>query len=83
MKKILLSIPLLGVLIGCSLEGEDLSVVYTECIIDSCEYVAISGFTEPTHKGNCKFCERRDSLKWERRKSEIKEIIKNICYDKD
>ena len=78
MKKILLSIPLLGILIGCSLEGEDLSVVYTECIIDSCEYVVISGFTEPTHKGNCKYCAERDSIKWEKRKAELRELVEQL-----
>jgi hypothetical protein len=66
---------------GCSLNGEDISDIYDVCIIDSCEYVAISGFTEPTHKGNCKYCEKRDSIKWEKRKAEIVELLKRESID--
>lgn len=28
-------------------------------VIDSCEYVKLSGMTGISHKGNCKFCEER------------------------
>ena len=54
-------------------------------IIDSCEYIVNKekyafSYTENeyityTHKGNCRFCEERDSIKWEKRKKELKELV--------
>lgn len=32
-------------------------------IIDSCEYVTWN--YRMAHKGNCRFCRKRDSIKWE------------------
>jgi hypothetical protein len=40
---------------------------------DSCEYV-YNAFGL-AHKGNCRFCEERDSIKWEKRKKELEELI--------
>lgn len=64
------------IMAGCTLDGQDMSNVYSTCTIDSCEYVVVSGITEPTHKGNCKYCAQRDSIKWEKRKAEIVELLK-------
>lgn len=45
-------------------------------IIDSCEYVNWSyGLA---HKGNCRFCEERDSIKWEKRRKELEEFVKQL-----
>ena len=42
-------------------------------IIDSCEYVGWGyGLA---HKGNCRFCEERDSIKWKKRKKELEELV--------
>lgn len=77
MRKLILLVPLAVIMAGCSLEGRDLSEAYVSCEIDSCEYVVISGFTDPTHKGNCKYCAERDSIKWEKRKAELIKELKN------
>ena len=77
MKKLILLALLAVIMVGCSLEGRDLSEAYVSCEIDSCEYVVISGFTDPTHKGNCKYCVERDSIKWEKRKAELIKELKN------
>lgn len=77
MRKLILFALLAVIMAGCSLEGRDLSEAYVSCEIDSCEYVVISGFTDPTHKGNCKFCAERDSIKWEKRKAELIKELKN------
>ena len=42
-------------------------------IIDSCEHVGWGHGL--AHKGNCRFCEERDSIKWEKRKKELEELI--------
>ena len=45
-------------------------------IIDSCEYVKWGyGLS---HKGNCRFCEERDSIKWEKRRKELEEFVKQL-----
>ena len=54
-------------------------------VVDSCEYIVNeekyafayteSAYKTYTHKGNCKYCEYRDSIKWEKRKREIKNIL--------
>lgn len=78
MRKLILFAPLAVIMAGCSLDGQDMSNVYSTCTIDSCEYVVVSGFTDPTHKGNCKYCAERDSIKWEKRKAEL---IKELRYE--
>ena len=55
-------------------------------VIDSCEYVIRAdkhgnahqgfGYGFMSHKGNCKFCKQRDSLKWEQRKQELLKLLK-------
>lgn len=76
MKKLILLALLAVIMAGCSLDGRDMSEVYSVCTIEGCEYVVISGVTEPTHKGNCKYCAERDSIKWEKRKAEIVKLLK-------
>lgn len=44
-------------------------------VIDYCEYVCWG--ERMAHKGNCRFCAQRDSIKWEKRKAEIVELLKN------
>ena len=51
-------------------------ILYGTIIIDSCEYVRSSSCL--AHKGNCRFCEERDSIKWEKRKKELEELIINL-----
>ena len=78
MRKFILFMPLAVIMAGCSLDGQDMSNVYSTCTIDSCEYVVVGGVTDPTHKGNCKYCAERDSIKWEKRKAEL---IKELRYE--
>lgn len=59
--------------IEAPLGGNTLTTAYQTVIIDSCEY--IKGTSKITHKGNCQLCEERDSIKWEKRKKELKDII--------
>ena len=50
-------------------------------IIDSCEYIRkeLIGYKkaafETVHKGNCRFCKERDSIKWEKRRKELEELV--------
>ena len=50
-------------------------------IIDSCEYIRkeLIGYKkaafEIVHKGNCRFCKERDSIKWEKHKKELEELV--------
>ena len=45
-------------------------VIVDENTLDSCEYYPNYG-----HKGNCRFCKERDSIKWKKRKKELEELI--------
>ena len=50
-------------------------------IIDSCEYIGFIGYGNCdiiAHKGNCHFCKERDSIKWEKRKKELKELVTKL-----
>ena len=85
MKKIIILALAALVMVGCNqstenieapLGGNTLTTVYQTIIIDSCEY--ISGFSRITHKGNCRFCKERDSIKWEKRKKELEELIEQL-----
>ena len=49
--------------------GADMCTV----VIDSCEYIGTR--FQLAHKGNCRFCEERDSIKWEKRKKELEELV--------
>lgn len=44
--------------------------------VDGCEYISLRNAYGFQHKGNCKFCASRDSIKWEKRKAEIVELLK-------
>lgn len=80
MKKILLALASL-MIVGCSnqndiaesVEEEDFSTIE----YDSCEYLLRVGMSQGylAHKGNCRFCKERDSIKWEKRKKELEELI--------
>ena len=78
MKKIILS-ALAVLIMGCNynsnsnINTKTEGGVYGTIIIDSCEY--IRGNHKLAHKGNCKFCKERDSIKWEKRKKELEELI--------
>jgi hypothetical protein len=80
MKKLILLALITLMMVGCvEKESNDNIAVNTGAynphtsIIDSCEYVKWGyGLS---HKGNCRFCEERDSIKWEKRKKELKELI--------
>lgn len=77
-KTILLALTAL-MMVGCydrpSEEVDGVDIV----AIDSCEYIrdlTYYGYTVYNHKGNCRFCKERDSIKWEKRKKELEELIK-------
>jgi len=42
-------------------------------VLDSCEYICWN--YRMAHKGNCRFCKERDSIKWEKRKKELLEEL--------
>ena len=56
-------------------------------VVDTCEYLIKSeyhcknysstewGYGYMAHKGNCHFCKERDSIKWEKRKKELEELV--------
>ena len=81
MKKIILLTLTILMMVGCGdkvietdyYTGEGLRV----SIIDSCEYIHYSCGWGPeyTHKGNCRFCKERDSIKWEKRRKELEELV--------
>ena len=81
-KKIILLALVAFVMVGCNqstknieapLGGNTLITAYQTVIVDSCEYIL--GASKIAHKGNCKFCEERDSIKWEKRKKELEELV--------
>ena len=71
MKKIILLALTALMVIGCDNNGTPLGYRYLE--LDSCEYV--EGLNQLAHKGNCRFCKERDSIKWEKRKKELEELV--------
>lgn len=51
---------------------------YRTYAVDSCEYIGCamnSQYDYLAHKGNCRFCKERDSIKWEKRKKELIEEL--------
>ena len=70
-KKIILLALTTLMMVGCDNNGKPLGYTYIE--LDSCEY--ISGLNQLAHKGNCRFCKERDSIKWEKRKKELEELV--------
>lgn len=82
MKKLILLALLAVIMTGCR-NGEvkrsgDSYVVYD---VDGCEYIKLHSFYGFQHKGNCKYCAKRDSIKWEKRKAEIVELLKRESID--
>ena len=87
MKKLLLVLLTTLMMVGCTYtkEGTIKNLSADDYIleeIDSCEYfmVHISSYTGggcflPIHKNNCRFCKERDSIKWEKRKKELEELV--------
>ena len=79
MKKIILLALTVLMMVGCDEQNPDgsydtsRSPMFETLVIDSCEY--IRGNYKLAHKGNCRFCKERDSIKWEKRKKELEEII--------
>jgi uncharacterized protein YcfL len=80
-KLVLLSLTAL-IIVGCNqstenreapLGGNILTTSYQTVIVDSCEYIL--GASKIAHKGNCHFCKDRDSIKWEKRKKELEELL--------
>ena len=77
MKKIIFLLLTALMMVGCDLNPEGatrIDDVYYSINVDSCEYIICKGNLRG-HKGNCHFCEKRDSIKWEKRKKELKELI--------
>ena len=78
MKKLIILALTAVMMAGCDQQNSDGTYKPTEeqrtYIIDSCEYIGILDWGSAnflTHKGNCRFCA-------ERRKQEIKELIKEL-----
>jgi hypothetical protein len=85
MKKFILLVLAALVMMGCNqstenieapLGGNTLTTAYQTVIVDSCEY--IRGLNQLAHKGNCRFCKERDSIKWEKRKKELEELVEQL-----
>jgi len=66
-------------MVGCDYQNPDgsydtsKSLSMGTVVIDNCEY--IDAYNRLSHKGNCRFCEERDSIKWKKRKKELEELI--------
>ena len=81
MKKLILLVFTALMIVGCDEKQPD--GTYKPCyhrtyITDSCEYIGLatsSQYDYLAHKGNCRFCEERDSIKWEKRKKELLEEL--------
>lgn len=68
-------------MVGCEYyenPSTDYSPRFKTVYIDSCEWLMTKYTYEITHKSNCHFCEERDSIKWEKRKKELKELIEQL-----
>lgn len=81
MKKIILLVLTALMMVGCDKKlpnGTYEPAKIKTYTIDSCEYVGIaesSQYDYLAHKGNCSFCKERDSIKWEKRKKELEELV--------
>lgn len=81
MKKIILLALAALMMVGCGKRKYEIESHSGIVIKDSCEYllttIAIDKhvYLVMPHKGNCRFCEERDSIKWEKRKKEMKELV--------
>ena len=80
-KKIILLALTALVMVGCDVKQPDGTYKpssYRTYIVDSCEYIGLAANSQCdylAHKGNCQFCKERDSIKWEKRKKEIEELV--------
>lgn len=87
MKKIILLTLTALMMVGCKYktdaeieEAERLNG-FNIVVIDSCEYLkadktcGYEGYGYFAHKGNCRFCKERDSIKWEKRRKELEELV--------
>lgn len=76
MKKIILLALTALMMVGCSEVKYTKHQTTTQDVgvfeYDSCEYITI--YSGVSHKGNCKFCKERDSIKWEKHKKELEEL---------
>lgn len=80
MKKIILLALTALMMVGCVEKDSNGNITVNRgannpyiSIIDSCEYV--NWGYGLAHKGNCRLCEERDSIKWEKRRKELEELI--------
>ena len=87
MKKIILLALTALIVVGCNNTNDEYTAPYKNgglnshltgaamctVIIDSCEYIGTR--FQLAHKGNCRFCKERDSIKWEKRKKELEELV--------
>ena len=87
MKKIILLALTALMMMGCEhktaaeIEKQKRFKGFSIIVIDSCEYLkdretsGYKGYGYFAHKGNCRFCKERDSIKWEKRKKELLEEL--------
>ena len=90
MKKVILLALTALMMVGCEhrtdaeIEEAERLNGFNIVVIDSCEYLhkrvtaGYAGYGFMAHKGNCRFCEERDSIKWEKRKKELKELVEQL-----
>lgn len=84
MKKIILLALAALMMVGCGKRKYEIESHSGIVIKDSCEYllttIAIDKhvYLVMPHKGNCRFCKERDSIKWEKRKKELGELIEQL-----
>ncbi len=84
MKKLIILALLAVIMAGCMRNGEVYKRSGDSCIVtevDGCEYIKLHDAYGFQHKGNCKYCAKRDSIKWEKRKAEIVELLKKELID--
>lgn len=77
MKKLIFALTAL-MMAGCLDKKDSNGVLYTVVVVDSCEYLDAGDFSTVGHKGNCRFCKERDSIKWEKRKKELEELVTKL-----
>ena len=75
MKKIILFPITALMVVGCLSKRDSNGTPYDVYVIDSCEYINGGHAYGTGHKGNCRFCKERDSIKWEKRKKELEELV--------
>ena len=76
MKKIILLALTSLMMVGCIKNGKVDRSDFVIVELDSCECICWNN--RMAHKGNCRFCEERDSIKWEKRKKGLEELVKKL-----